>query len=298
MAAAGLALAAIVVVQATRDTAGAAGGPVAHKSAKIATKTFKLSTLDDRERLTVLCPRKMFPYGGGFTTSPAPANGEGVYPNSYERLGAQGGYHITANLVDLLGNDAQARDVTLQVVCGPKPGKITPPHKTTTVNPGERKEHILKCPGQRQLIGGGHQRTQRVSNNGNFVTESRATASDTWRVAGTATGSWKNGEMVGIAYCVRSKKPLIREVSAETTIGRSAHGSATTPRCPKGRTLVFGGFSTPEDGSILFLGGSMDPGGTFTVHGFNQGGADGKLVGYGYCVNLGSLKGAKKKKKK
>jgi hypothetical protein len=289
------AVAAFAIAQAT-DPAGAAGGPVAKKS-KISTKTFTLSQLDDRTRFEVICPRGKFPYGGGFSTSPAPADGEGVYPNSYERLGVQHGYHITANLVDLLGNSATPRNITLQAVCGPKPGKITAPHKTTTVDPGERKQHILKCPGRRQLIGGGHQRTQRISNNGNFVTESRATSSDTWRVAGTATGSWKNGEMTGIAYCLRSKKPLIKEVKASTQIPRSAHGSATTPKCPKGRTLAFGGFSTPEDGSILFLGGSMNPNGTWTVNAFNQTAATGTLTGYGYCLKLNALNPKKKKKK-
>lgn len=290
-------LAAVLIVQATRDSAGAAGGPVAVKS-KIFTKTVKMGTLDDRVRQEVFCPRGKFPYGGGFSTSPAPTDGEGIYPNSYERLGVQHGYHITMNLVDLLGNDATARDVQLQVVCGPKPGAITPPHKTVTVNPGERKELILKCPGRRQLMGGGYQQTERISRQGNFATESRATSSKTWRVAGTATGDWQNGKMVGIAYCLRSKKPLIREVSASVDIGRSSNGSATTPKCPKGRTLAFGGFSTPEDGSILYLGGSMDPGGTWTVQGFNQTGTTGKLTGYGYCLQLNKLNPKNKKKKK
>lgn len=291
---AGLAIAAVLVVQAAADRAGAAGGPAAKKS-KLTTKTFNLSQLDDRTRFEVICPKGKFPYGGGFTTNPLPAGGEGVYPNSYERLGVQHGYHITANLVDLLGNDAAPRNVTLQVVCGPKPGKLTPPHKTTFVSPGERKVHVIKCPGKRQLIGGGHQRTTRISRAGNFVTESRASSSNTWRVAGTAIGNF-GGEMTGIAYCLRSKKPLIKEVSATTSIARSEHGEATTPKCPKKRTMAFGGFSTPEDGSILYLGGSMNRNGTWTVRGFNQTAATGQLTGYGYCLRLGSLNPKKKKK--
>jgi hypothetical protein len=282
-----LAIGVLLLIQLSGERAGAASGPVAKKS-NIATKTYTLSAPDDRTRFEVLCGKGKFPYGGGFTTSPAPADGEGVYPNSYERLGVQHGYHITANLVDLLGGTTTPRNVTLQVVCGPKPGKITPPHQVTNVNPGEHKELTLKCPGQRQLIGGGHQRTTRVSRAGNFVTESRATASDTWHVEGTATGNF-GGEMVGIAYCVHSKKPLLKEVSASVDIGRSSHGSATTPRCPKGRTLVFGGFSTPDDGSILYLGGSMNGNGTWTVSGFNQTATTGQLIGYGYCLNIKKL---------
>jgi hypothetical protein len=282
-----LAIGVLLLIQLSGDRAGAAGGPVAKKS-NIATKTYTLSVPDDRTRFEVLCGKGKFPYGGGFSTSPAPADGEGVYPNSYERLGVQHGYHITANLVDLLGGSTTPRNVTLQVVCGPKPGKITPPHVRVQVNPGEQKEEIVKCPGQRQLIGGGHQQTTRVSRGGNFVTESRAISSDTWRLEGTAIGGF-GGQMVGIAYCVGSKKPLLKEVSASTTIGRSSHGSATTPRCPKGRTLVFGGFSTPIDGSILYLGGSMNNNGTWTVNGFNQTATDGTLTGYGYCLNIKKL---------
>ena len=282
------------MVQLGGDRAGAASGPVA-KTSKISTKTVKLSGLDNRTRFEVFCPRGKFPYGGGFTTSPPPADGEGIYPNSYERLGVQHGYHITANLVDLLGNQATDRNMTLQVVCGPKPPKLTPPHQTVQVEPGQQKEIIEKCPGNRHLIGGGHQRTTRVSRNGNFVTESRMTDVDTWKVAGTAIGNF-GGEMTGIAYCVRSKRPLLSEVSASTMIGRSEHGQATTPSCPKGRTLVFGGFSTPADGSVLYLGGSINGNNTWTANAFNQTGATGQLTAYGYCLKFKSLLKNKKKK--
>jgi len=41
-------------------------------------------------RMTVECPRGKEPYGGGFLTSPPPGDdGQGIYPNSYERLGQQ-----------------------------------------------------------------------------------------------------------------------------------------------------------------------------------------------------------------
>ena len=283
-----VAIAALLIVQVTRDSAGAAGGGPVAKTSKLVTKTVQLSALDQRTRLEVLCGRGKFPYGGGFTTSPLPADGEGVYPNSYERLGVQHGYHITANLVDLKNNTATPRSVTLQVVCGPKPPKLTPPHKTTQVNPGERKEHIIKCPGNRHLIGGGHQRTTRTSKDGNFVTESRSTDTDTWKVAGTAVGKF-GGQMTGIAYCVRSKKPLLSEVSASVQIPRSEHGQATTPPCPKGRALVFGGFSTPADGSLLYLGGSINRNNTWTASAYNETATTGQLTAYGYCLRFKSL---------
>ncbi len=102
--------------------------------------------------------------------------------------------------------------------------------------------------------------------------------------------------MTGLAYCLRSKKALFREVSASVQIPRSEHGSVTTPKCPKGRTMAFGGFSTPADGSILYLGGSMDPGGTWTVRGYNETATTGALTGYGYCLKLNALNPKKKKK--
>lgn len=289
LAAAVIALAVITLLVAQRagDQAGAAG-PVATKS-KIATKTFRQAAVDDRTRYEVICPRGKFPYGGGFTTNPGPADGEGVYPNSYERLGVQHGYHITAALIDLRGGGTTPRNITLQVVCGPDPPKITPPHITVDVKPGEQKASTMKCPGKRQLIGGGHQRTTRVSDDGNFVTESRAVSSKAWRVAGTAVGKF-GGEMTGIAYCVRSKKPLLKTVSATTTVpgGRGNVAKATTGKCPKGRTLIFGGFSTPADGSVLYMGGSMNGNGTWTVSGMSTGGG-GPLTGYGYCLSFKRL---------
>ena len=57
-------------------------------------------TPNDTPRKTVLCPKKnprfKFPYGGGmYSTSQYEMDGAGVYPHSYERLGVQGGYHVT-----------------------------------------------------------------------------------------------------------------------------------------------------------------------------------------------------------
>jgi hypothetical protein len=278
-----------LLVQAGPGSAGAAGGPVATK-AKVKTKTFTQSQVDDRTRYEVICPRGQFPYGGGMSFSPAPADAEGVYPNSYERLGVQHGYHITAALVDLRGGGTTARNITLQVVCGPDPPKITPPHKTVDVKPGEQKSSTMKCPGRRQLIGGGHQRTTRVSDDGNFVTTSRATSSKAWTVAGTAVGKF-GGEMTGIAYCVQSKKPLLKEISATVAVpgGRGNAASATTGKCPKGRTLVFTGFSSPADGSVLWLGSSINGNGTTTAWGMSTAGGGGTLTAYGYCLNLKRL---------
>src|SRR5215207_8622148 len=93
----------------------------AAKSVTIATKTFQLSQADQKERLVVGCPGRSSPLGGGMMSNPPPSSdGEGVYPHSYERLGVQRGWHVTAVLFDPNPRTTQPRDVTLQAVCGPK----------------------------------------------------------------------------------------------------------------------------------------------------------------------------------
>ena len=96
----------------------AAAKPAAHASGAITykQKTFSISGANSKRRLVVRCPGRLVPLGGGMTSSPPPsADGEGVYPHSYERLGVQHGYHSTVVLFDPSPSSTQARDVTLQV---------------------------------------------------------------------------------------------------------------------------------------------------------------------------------------
>ena len=74
------------------------------------------------------------------------------------------------------------------------------------------------------------------------MTESRAISDKSWSVTGRAFGQF-GGELTAIAYCWRSKKPLITEVSARPRVGAGRFATATTPPCPAGR-LIFGGFSS------------------------------------------------------
>ena len=63
--------------------------------------------------------------------TPAPdAEGEGVYPHSYERLGAQSGFHTTPVLYDPTPRTRTTRtyQVTLQILCTTKFGKVSDPH--------------------------------------------------------------------------------------------------------------------------------------------------------------------------
>jgi hypothetical protein len=279
LAATGLLLAIAFLLVALHPATAAA------KSVTIASKTFRLSGPDDKQRLTVGCPGRTWPLGGAMKAYPPPgSDGEGVYPHSYERLGVQQGFHVTAVLFDPSRGSTQPRDVTLQVVCGQRRGHVTPPHKTRYVSPGETETVVATCPGRRHLFSGGFQRTDFTSRGGNFVTESRAISSKSWRVTAHAHGNF-GGEITAIAYCLRSKKPLLTEVSSSTMLDLGGLGTATTPGCPPGRRMTTGGFSHNGSTSAFFGDGSFNPNGTWSASGYNRGVATG-LTAYGYCLKV------------
>ena len=265
----------------------AAAKPAAHASGAITykQKTFSISGANSKRRLVVRCPGRLVPLGGGMTSSPAPsADGEGVYPHSYERLGVQHGYHSTVVLFDPSPTSTQARDVTLQVACARKQKHVTPPHKTVYVNPGQTKTAVATCPGRRHLFGGGFQRTDFTARGGDYITESRAISDKSWSVTGRAFGQF-GGELTAIAYCWRSKKPLLTEVSGSASVEDGRLATATTPPCPVGR-LVFGGFSSSPTGSILLTNGVINQNGSWSASGMAHFGPSGTITAYGYCLKL------------
>jgi hypothetical protein len=265
----------------------AAAKPRAHASKAVtyAQQTFRLSGANEKRRLAVHCPGRLVPLGGGMMGSPAPdADGEGIYPHSYERLGVQHGYHSTVVLFDPTPDSTQARDVTLQVACARKQKHVTPPHKTIFIGPGETKTAVATCPGRRHLFGGGFQRTDFVGRGGDYVTESRAISGKSWSVTGHAFGGF-GGELTAIAYCWRSKRPLLTEVSASASVPPGMFGTATTPSCPVGH-LVFGGFSTSPSGSALFTDGFINSNGSWQASAQNQFGPTATVTAYGYCLKL------------
>ena len=95
------------------------------------------------------------------TSSPAPGpDGEGIYPHSYERLGAQRGFHISEVLFDATPASTTPRNVTLQTVCARGLVPANPsPHKTVFIRTGETKTATARCPKGQYLITGGFQRT-------------------------------------------------------------------------------------------------------------------------------------------
>jgi hypothetical protein len=285
LTAAGLLIVLLVSVLA----AGSALGSGAHSSkAKVSgavtirNKTFTLSRPDQKQRLTVGCPGKQRPLGGGMSSSPPPtAGGEGVYPHSYERLGVQRGWHVTAVLYDPDHHSTQPRSVTLQVACGPRLGHVTPPHKTKYVKPGQTKTVVATCPGRRHLFSGGFQRTDFTSAGGNYVIESRAISDKSWRVVGHAFGGF-GGELTAIAYCTRSKRPMISEVSQSTSLG-AGYGTVTTPACPPGTRMTAGGFSGNGSTTTFLTNGMINADGTWSAAGYNWG-SGATLTAYGYCL--------------
>jgi hypothetical protein len=250
-----------------------------------ATQTYHLDKVDDRQRMTVSCPGNKEPFGGGFLTSPTPELGQGVYPNSYERLGQQGGYHITANLINPVKAPVVPKDVTLQVVCGKKIGPLSSPHSFANLGPGDGPRTVIaKCPKKQSLIGGGYQQTNGVTDGGVIATESHRISARSWQVVAHDPGGFA-GTAVSIGYCVRSKKSLVTELSGSVAIPQRGTATATTPPCPAGRQLVFSGFSAPPDGSIRFLGEGFNPGGSTSATGFNAG-APATLTAYSYCLRV------------
>jgi hypothetical protein len=252
----------------------------------LATKTFHVTKPDTAPRLQTICPGGKFPVGGGMSISPPTgSDGEGIYPHSYERLGAQRGWHISVVFLDPSPGSTTPRDVTVQAVCGFGVIPATPtPHNTVYLRPGQTKTVTARCPKGQSLVSGGFQRTDFRSDGGDYVTESHAVGTNAWVVSGHAYGTG-SGELTAIAYCVRMKRPILSEVAsspAPVTAGGSA--TTTTPACPAGKRMVTGGFSANGSMSALFAAGTFNPNGTFSANAYGFFGAAPELTAYGYCL--------------
>ena len=211
------------------------GIPGPPRSLLTVTKTFRMSAPDQLTRLEVLCPGGRYPIGGGMTVNVPPGlDGEGVYPHSYERLGAQRGFHISEVLYDPDWSSTTPRNITLQAVCarGQIPQNPTP-HKTVFMLPGQTKSAIARCPKGQQLITGGFQRTNFASDGGNYITESRAAGSNGWKVTGSAfigSGTTGGGELTAIA---RGACASLRPASRSTRAAPSTRVARSTPATPR-----------------------------------------------------------------
>jgi hypothetical protein len=251
----------------------------------MATRTFRLTKYDTAPRLETFCPGGRYPVGGGMSTSPPTGpDGEGIYPHSYERLGAQRGYHISVVVLDPSPPQTTPRDATVQALCGFGVIPATPtPHKTVYLRPGQTKTVTARCPRGQFLVSGAFQRTDFRSDGGDYVTDSRAVGTKAWTVSGHAYGIG-SGELTAIAYCARMKKPILTEVaSSPVPVGASESATATTPSCPVGRRLVSTGFSTGGSINALFAEATLNPNNTATARSYGFFGPTPSLIAYGYC---------------
>jgi hypothetical protein len=256
------------------------------RNTSLATQTYRLNKPDTAPRLEVLCPRGTQPVGGGMSQSPGVGtDGDGIYPHSYERLGAQLGFHISVVVFDPSPNQTTSREVTMQVVCGRGVIPATPtPHKTVWVKTGQTRTVTARCPRGQFLVSGGFQRTNFRSDGGDYITESRAAGPKAWTVSGSAYGPTGQGELTAIAYCARMSKPKLTQVSSSPApIGANQLASATTPTCPRGKRLVAGGFSNGGSPNAFFAEGTINANNSFTARSYGFFGPASGVTAYGYC---------------
>jgi hypothetical protein len=265
------------------------GKPGPPRGVRLVSKVFKMGAPDQLTRLEVICPRGSAPIGGGMTVNVPPgSDGEGVYPHSYERLGAQSGYHISEVLYDANYSSTTPRNVTIQAVCarGQIPQNPTP-HSTVFILPGQTKSATARCPRGQYLIMGGFQRTDFASDGGNYVTASHADGPSAWTVTGSAfigTGTTGGGELTAVAYCSKAKGPILTEVaSTPSPVAGSSNAAATTPPCPSGMTLTSTGFSLGDSRDAFYAGSSINNDNTTTANAFGYFGPTANLTAYGYC---------------
>jgi hypothetical protein len=275
----------------TGESQAGAAGPL--RDLTSASKEFRMREADGTSRLEVLCPDGAHPMGGGFfNTTPLGKDGEGVYSHSYERLGAQGGFHDTATLIDPSQNSTATHRVVLQVVCGQGLVPTASPHATTYVHRHETASVTANCPEGTQVFSGGFQRTNFTTPGvkrygghiygGDYITESRADGTTGWRVSGAATGE-NGGELTAIAYCGEDQSLPIEEVSKEVSVDEGTAASATTPHCPKGSALIAGGWSFGDSHNALLANGYFTRAGTWAATGYGWFGSA-NLTAYGYCA--------------
>jgi hypothetical protein len=249
-------------------------------------KTFHVTKADSAPRLEAICPSGRFPVGGGMVQDPpVSADGEGIYPHSYERLGAQRGWHISVVFYDPSPESTTPRNVTMQALCGRGVIPATPtPHDTAYLRPNQGAKTVTaRCPRGQFLVSGGFQRTDFRSDGGDYITESHAVGNNAWTASGRAFGTG-SGELTAIAYCAKMKRPLLREVtSAPAAIASGSSAETTTTACPAGTRLVTGGFSSGGETNALFSEGVVNNDNTFTARSYGLFGPVTGLTAYGYC---------------
>jgi hypothetical protein len=275
----------------SEESLAAGQGPLRDLTA--ATSDFRMDKVDETARFEVFCPEGTSPLGGGlFNATPLGGDGEGIYPHSYERLGVQSGFHVTAALIDPSTGQTARRRGVLQVVCGRGLVPTASPHETTFVQRHGTGTVTAHCPEGTQLFSGGFQRTNfttpgivgygGIMYGGNYITESRAVGTNAWRVSAGAVDQ-DGGELTAIALCAQDPSLPLKVVSASGEVGEDRAASVTTPRCPPGSALIAGGFSYGDSFDGLFADGYFTRAGTWSATGYGWFGSA-NLTAYGYCA--------------
>jgi hypothetical protein len=274
----------------SQESEAAGIGPL--RNLKGATSAFRMAKPDESARFEVHCPGETSPLGGGmFNARPLGGDGEGIYPHSYERLGVQRGFHVTATFVDRSRASTARHRGELQVICGQGLVPTASPHETTFVRRHGTGTVTARCPEGTRLFSGGFQRTNfttpgisygGIFYGGNYITESRAVGTTAWRVSAGATDR-DGGELTAIAYCAEDRSLPLTEVSASASVDEGEAATATTPPCPAGRALIAGGFSFGGSHDALFADGYFTRRGTWSATGYGWFGSA-ELTAYGYCV--------------
>ena len=274
----------------SEESLAAGVGPLRDLTA--ATRAFRMTKLDEIRRLDVLCPGGTSPLGGGwFNATPLGRDGEGLYPHSYERLGVQGGFHVTPVYADPSTKRSPTRRGVIQVICGRGLVPTASPHETTFVRRQGTGTVTARCPEGTRIFSGGFQRTNfttpgvvgfgGIKYGGNYITESRAVGNG-WRVSAGAVDQ-DGGELTAIAYCAEDRSLPLTTVSASAPVDEGEAATATTPRCPRGRALIAGGFDFGGSYDALFADGYFTRAGTWSATGYGWFGSA-ELTAYGYCL--------------
>lgn len=258
-------------------------------------KEFGMRKPDRAKRLVARCPKGSFPLGGGMTNDvPLAPDGEGIYPHSFERLGVQRGFHVTALIIDPSRHQTARRTGTLEVVCGRGLVPFSSPHRTVFVRRNSANTATAACPPGQLLFGGGFQRTNFTTPfwtyGGNYITESRAISETAWRVSAWANG-WDGGELTAIAYCARDPSLPLTEVQGSSPVEAGRSATAVTPTCPPGSVLTSGGFSLNGSGSAFVSDASFTDDGTWSATAFGYFGPAPALTAYGYCLRAADSAG-------
>ena len=273
----------------SQESQARGGGPL--RGLEAGTADVAMHRADEKSRFEVNCPSGASPLGGGwFNTKPVSGDGAGLYPHSYERLGVQSGFHVTATYIDR-SRPSPTRRAQIQVLCGEGLVPTSSPHETTFVKRQGTGTVTARCPHGTQLFSGGFQRTNfltpgvatdGVFYGGNYITESRAIGTDAWRVSAGAADRY-GGELTAIAYCAEDPSLPIKTVSTTVSVDEGKASAATTPRCPPGRALIAGGWSFGDSHDGLIADGYFTRTGSWAVTGYGWFGS-GELTSYGYCA--------------